>query len=165
VRIATALGLAVAATGLVALGTSCTSIDPGANYVVPDQVFNANYFYCFVEPELIFGQANGGKNCGSGANVSGGSAGGCHYSDKVPAMELQEHAPVTCKNGIPTDQTQIGAGSAAAGNLAAVSDEMDVDWMNAPVYIWPTQIVSAHPVQVFTPTSKVVMYLQMWATQ
>jgi hypothetical protein len=166
VRIAAALFVAVAGSGLASVIVSCVSIDPGPNYIVPDQVFNANYFYCFVEPQVIFGGANGGRNCGSGANVPGASGGGCHYSDKVPAMALQQHVPVTCANGIPTDPTQTGAGSPAANNFSAVSNEMDVDWMNAPLYIWPTQIVSAHPVQVFAPTdTKVVQYISTWAQQ
>ncbi len=62
VRVATALFVAVVASGLASVVTSCVSIDPGANYVVPDQIFNASYFYCFVEPQLIFGGANGGRN-------------------------------------------------------------------------------------------------------
>lgn len=133
----------------------CTSIDPGANYVVPQQVFNADYFYCFVEPQLIFG-----KKCGDDGTH------GCHYSDKVPEMELIDHPPVTCDaSGHPVDQTQVGAGSAAQSNLSAASLEMDADYLNAPLYLWPTQIVTAHPKQVFSPSDPVVKYLATWAQQ
>ena len=151
-RIAAALLVATAAV-LPGVG-ACTSVDPGANYVVPAQDFNASYFYCFVEPKLIFG-----KSCGDNGSH------GCHYSDKVPEMELIEHPAVTCANGQPTDQTQVGAGSAAASNYSAVSLEMDSDYMNAPIYIWPTQIVAAHPIQVFKPDDPVVQYLAAWAQQ
>jgi hypothetical protein len=165
VRIAAALSVAVATSGLASVLASCVTIDPGSNYIVPPEDFNADYFYCFVEPQLIFGAGNGGRSCGSGANVPGASVGGCHFSDKVPEMELQDHPPVTCTGGHPSDSTQTGAGSPASINFSAVSLEMDVDWMNAPIYIWPTQTVSAHPVQVFTPSSPVVKYIQTWATE
>ena len=151
-RIAEAL-LVVTALGAAPL-LGCTSIDPGSNYVVPDQVFNADYFYCFVEPQLIFG-----KKCGDDGTH------GCHYSDKVPEMELLDHPPVTCSGGHPVDMTEIGAGSPAQGNLSAVSLEMDTDYINAPIYIWPTQLVAAHPKKVFDPSDPVVQYISTWATQ
>jgi hypothetical protein len=150
VRIAAAFFVVAVSAASVA----CVSIDPGTNYVVPDEVFNADYFYCFVEPKLIFG-----KNCGDDGS------GGCHYSDKVPAMELIAHPAVSCTGGHPSDPTQIGAGSPAAANLSAVSLEMDSDYLNAPIYIWPTQIVAAHPKQVFTPSDPVVQYIASWAQQ
>jgi hypothetical protein len=37
--------------------------------------------------------------------------------------------------------------------------------MNAPIYIYPTQIVPSHPAQVFKPSSPVVKYIQTWATE
>jgi hypothetical protein len=42
---------------------------------------------------------------------------------------------------------------------------MSTDYLKAPIYIWPTQIVSAHPKQVFTQTDPVVQILATWATQ
>ncbi len=134
--------------------TACTSIDPGANYIVPDEVFNANYFYCFVEPNLIFG-----KKCGDNGT------GGCHFSDKVPEMQLVDHPPIQCANGAPVDSTTVGQGTPANSNLANVSQQMSTDWMNANIYIWPTQIVSAHPIQVFTPSDPVVKYIETWASE
>lgn len=147
----------VATSGCAAL----VSVDPGTNYIVPPENFNANYFYCFVEPNVILGGATPNHvSCGDNGTH------GCHYSDKVPEMQLQMHAPVTCANGVPTDLTQVGAGSPAANNLSSVSIEMSTDWMNAPIYIWPTQLVSAHPVLVYPPNdTSVTKYLATWATQ
>jgi hypothetical protein len=135
--------------------TGCTSIDPGPDYVVPPEDFSADYFYCFVEPNLIFG-----KKCGDDGSH------GCHYSDKVPGMALTDHEAVTCTNGHPTDTTMIGGGSAASNNLSAVSIEMSTDYTTAPLYIYPTQLVGAgaHPKQVFTPSDPVVKYIATWAT-
>ncbi len=132
---------------------ACTSIDPGTNYVVPLETFNADYFYCFVEPQLIFG-----KKCGDDGT------GGCHFSSKVPQMSLVDHAAVACTGGHPTDPTTVGAGSAPAANLSAVSIEMSTDYLNAPIYTYPTQI-SPHPKQVFMPSDPVVQIIATWATQ
>jgi len=153
------------ATGSMSV-SGCVSIDPGTNYVVPPEDFNANYFYCFVEPEVIFGGADGQKSCGSGANVAGASSGGCHFSDKVPAMLLTDHPAIACTNGVPDDPTQVGEGSAAANNLGAVALEFSTDWQNSPLYLWPTQIVTAHPVPVFPSSdTSVTKFLAMWATE
>jgi hypothetical protein len=159
VRLPAAAALAVATCGSAAPG--CVTIDPGPDYVIPPEDFNANYFYCFVEPQVILGGATPGHvQCGDNGTH------GCHYSDKVPAMQLIAHAPVPCANGVPSDPTLVGEGSPASSNLAAVSIEMDRDWMNAPIYIWPTQIVSAHPIQVYMPNdTDVTQYLATWATE
>jgi hypothetical protein len=151
------VGPLVLVASLSALALGCESIDPGANYVVPLNVFNANYFYCYVEPQLIFG-----KHCGDDGN---GNA-GCHYSDKIPGMALVEHPPVTCADGVPTDQTQVGTGSPAATNYSAVSGQMSTDYMNAGIYIYPTSTSTGmHPLQVYKPTDPVVMYIATWATE
>jgi hypothetical protein len=154
VQIAAAACVTGAMFACVLGGAGCTSIDPGTNYVVPLQDFNASYFYCFVEPNYIFG-----KGCGDDGSH------GCHYSNKVPELVLVEHDPVTCVNGQPTDMTQIGVGSPAQSNLSAVSLQMDTDYLDAPIYTWPTQIVAAHPKQVFMPGDPVVQYLATWATE
>lgn len=144
-----------------AVVTSCTTIDPGSNYVVPPEQFSADYFYCQVEPKLIFG-----KHCGDGAGVPGAGSGGCHYSDKVPAMALVQHPPVPCNGNTVTDITQTGAGSPAAQNFSAVSLEMNTDYLNAPLFLWPTQTDSTpHPVLVFSPSDPVVQILATWAQQ
>jgi hypothetical protein len=150
VRITT---LAVAAVASLS-SAGCESIDPGPDYVVPLDAYNQSYFYCFVEPNLIFA-----KSCGDDGSH------GCHYSDKVPAFVLIDHPPVTCANGQPTDMTQIGEGSPAENNYSQASIQMSPDYTTAPLYTWPTQIVSAHPKQVFTTTDPVVKFIATWATQ
>jgi len=156
VRTATAAFATAIAVALIALaaGAGCTTIDPGPQYEVPLVEFNADYFYCFVEPKLIFG-----KKCGDNGSHS------CHFTQKIPALVLIDHPPVSCMNGVPTDQTQIGEGTPAFDNLSSVSIEMDRDYQNAPIYQWPTQIVAAHPIQVFKPTDPVVQYIATWASE
>jgi hypothetical protein len=140
------------AVGAVALA-GCTSVDPGPQFVVPDEHFDADYFFCHVEPELIFA-----KMCGDD------SSGGCHYSGKIPAMALVMHPTIDCGGGDhPVDTTQIGPGSPPQSNLSAVSLEMSRDYTTAPLYIWPTQIVGAHPKKIFDTSDPVVQVIQTWA--
>jgi hypothetical protein len=165
------VGIAVA---LVA-GVSCQTVDPGPNPVVPAVQFNANYFYCVVEPQIIMGGLTG-TPCGDNGSH------GCHYSDKVPEMSLSPlPQPVTCAgsgtSAAPTDPTQTAEGTPANLNLGSVSFQMSSDYMNANIYLWPTQTIAAHPAQVFCSLSAtacplssatntaVVDIIQTWATQ
>jgi hypothetical protein len=147
---------AIVAPAMIALlgSVACTSVDPGPQFVVPDEHFDANYFFCHVEPQLIIA-----KQCGDDGS------GACHYSGKIPAMALVPLAsPVDCGGGeTPVDLTQIGPGSPPASNLAAVSLEMSTDYTTAPIYIWPTQIVSSHPKRVFDTNDPVVQVIATWA--
>jgi hypothetical protein len=139
----------------------CTTIDPGPNFVVPNTTFDPNYFYCHVEPELIFA-----KKCGSGDTSQGDPSNGCHFNPSaVSGMALIDHQPVDCGGGdLPIDMTQIGTGSAATSNLQAVSIEMSRDYLNAPLYVRPSG--SNHPRQIFMPgDATVTMLLATWASK
>src|SRR5271154_833862 len=109
----------------------CTTVDPGPNYVVPDETFDADYFYCHVEPELIFA-----KNCGPG-DPTLDRANSCHFNPSaVSGMALLSHSPVNCGGGNhPVDNTETGAGSPAQTNLENVSLEMNTDYLTAPLLI------------------------------
>jgi hypothetical protein len=140
---------------------SCTTIDPGPNFVIPDVTFNADYFYCHVEPELIFA-----KNCGPGDPSLGDSANGCHYNPSaVSGMALIQHPAVDCGGGDhPVDSSQTGTGGPAQGNLEAVSLEMNQDWQTAPLFVRPSG--NNHPRQIFTQSDMQVRNLLMtWATK
>jgi len=139
-------------------GVICETVDPGPNYVVQPIQYSANYFYCFVEPEVIMGGLTG-KPCGDDGSH------GCHYSDKVPAMPLQALAqPVACSGGVPVNASDVASGTSPALNLAQVSLQMSPIYTDAPIYLWPTQIVAGHPVQVYMPTdTAVVQILETWA--
>jgi hypothetical protein len=140
------------------------TVDPGPAYSVPLVQFNANYFYCVVEPQVIMGGLTG-TACGNNGS------GGCHYSDKVPAMVLEAlPTPVTCSGSgvaaVPTNQNQVVSGTAASNNLTAVSQQMSTSYMDAPIYTWPSGTSPGHPVIVFSPTDQsVINILQTWAMQ
>ena len=121
-------------------------------------MFDANYFYCFVEPQFIVA-----KQCGSG-DADGPAEwlplqlvrGERHGADPAPRDRLR-------RGSAPLDETQVGAGSPAQSNLQAVSLEMSVDYLNAPIILRPTG--HDHPRQVFTLSDPVVDIIGTWATK
>jgi hypothetical protein len=138
----------------------CTTVDPGSDFVIPQVTFNANYFYCSVEPDVLFA-----KKCGSGDPSLGDPANGCHYnSSAVSGMALIGHPAIACANGAPIDSTTVGAGSPAQSNLQAASLEMSTDYLNAPIILRPTG--HNHPRQIFAlnPPDPVVNIIATWAT-
>jgi hypothetical protein len=138
--------------GIVAAG--CTTVDPGPNFVVPNQVFNADYFYCHVEPQVIFANGCGDKQ-----------AGACHFSSSVPQMQLIQHAPIDCGGGEhPVDPTTVGQGSFAYANYTAASFEMNRDYTSASFYLYPTQQEN-HPLRIFPgdPNDPNVTIIATWA--
>jgi hypothetical protein len=141
--------------------SACTSIDPGSNFVVPVSTFDSAYFYCHVEPEFIFS-----KGCGPGDPSKGDPQNGCHFNPSaVSGMALRDHVPVNCSGGdLPVDATQTGSGTAAAGNLEAVSIEMSLDYSIAPVFVRPSG--HSHPRAIFSQSdTQVQMLLGAWATK
>jgi hypothetical protein len=144
-----------------AFSAACTTVDPGQNFVVPNVSFDPNYFYCHVEPQFIFAPM---YSCGTGQSTD--PPNGCHFNPSaVSGMALINHPLVDCGGGdIPVNQSQIGTGSAAASNYESVSIEMNVDWMNAPVFVRPTG--HTHPRQIFPETDmNVTMILSTWASK
>ncbi len=119
--------------------------------------FNADYFYCHVEPTVIFGNSCGDKTMGA-----------CHYTPSaVTGMPLQMHQPIQCSDGThPDDPTQVTTGTPAEANLESCSLEMRRDYTTAPFYLRPTQAV-AHPIQLFPPQANDpnVMVIATWATK
>ncbi|MEO8875837.1 MAG: hypothetical protein ABI461_09640 [Polyangiaceae bacterium] len=136
----------------------CTTIDPGPNFVVPDQTFNADYFFCHVEPELLVA-----KKCGPGDPAAGDPVNGCHFnSSAVSGMALLDHTPVDCGGGDhPVNTLQVGSGSPAQGNLQAASLEMSQDYLTAPIFVRPTG--TNHPRAVYQKDDPVVEVLKTWA--
>ena len=140
---------------MVALASwSCTTVAPGPNFVVPDEQFDADFFFCHVEPELLLA-----KKCGSG---DPGDNNNCHFNGSaVSGMALQNHPMIDCADGRPTNRSQIGAGGGAQGNLQAVSLEMSRDYLTAPLFLRPTG--QNHPRTIFPREDPVVDVIKQWA--
>jgi hypothetical protein len=148
----------VCGTGVAACAgaSGCTSIDPGPDFVVPEEVFDPDYFFCHVEPQLIIA-----KQCGPGDATDNGS---CHYSSSVSGMALVSHPMVDCGGGDhPLDPTQTTG--AAQSDFQAVSLEMSRDYMTAPLFVRPSNGLN-HPRVVFSPMDpQVNMLLATWASK
>lgn len=135
----------------------CTTVDPGPNFVVPDEQFDADFFFCRVEPELLFA-----KRCGPGDPAAGDAANGCHFnSSAVSGMAIADHAPVDCDGDRPRNRAQLGAGGPAQGNLQAVTLVMSRDVQTAPLFLRPTG--QNHPRAIFPREDPVVDLLRQWA--
>jgi hypothetical protein len=152
---------------LLALSTGCVSVDPGGDFADPDPDFDANYFYCHVEPGLIFAYS-----CGTGDPSKGDRANGCHFNPSaVSGMALLEHPVIDCGGGdIPVDLTQVGTGSPAQSNLSAVSLEMSKDYTTATLFTRPSSYhgtpPAAHPRAIFDQSDPTVnLLLSTWASK
>ncbi len=151
-------GGAAAATVLaVALAQlRCTTVDPGPNFVVPDESFDPDFFFCRVEPELLVA-----KKCGPG-EPGVDPANGCHFnSSAVSGMALADHPPVECAGDRPLNRALLGAGSPAQGNLQAASLVMSRDYLTAPILVRPTG--QNHPRVIFNRDDPVTDVIRQWA--
>lgn len=135
----------------------CTTVDPGPNFVVPDPQFDADFFFCRVEPELLVT-----KKCGSGDPGAGDAANGCHFNpNAVSGMALRSHAPIECANDRPTNRALLTPGGAAQGNLESVTFVMSPDVLTAPLFLRPTG--QNHPRAIFGRDDPFVETLRQWA--
>jgi len=136
---------------------ACTTVDPGPNFVVPDENFDADFFFCHVEPQVLTV-----KKCGPGDPAAGDPANGCHFNaSAVSGMALSNHAPIDCAGDHPTNRAQIGAGGAAQGNLQAVTLEMSKDINTAPLLLRPTG--QNHPRKIFDRNDPAAEVLRQWS--
>lgn len=147
----------VGGAACLGLAWSCTTVEPGPNFVVPDEQFDADFFFCRIEPELLIA-----KKCGPGDPGAGDQSNGCHFnSSAVSGMALANHAPVDCLDGHPVNRGQVGAGSGAQANLQSVSLEMSRDYVTAPFFLRPTG--QNHPRSVFPREDPVTDLIRQWA--
>jgi hypothetical protein len=137
--------------------TSCESVDPGPNFVIPNESFNEDYFFCYVEPQYLFA-----KQCGPGGSGDGGR---CHFNaSAVSGMALRDHPPVDCDaNGHPTNRAQVSTGSLARANFTSASLEMSRDYQTAPILVRP--LGANHPRPIFMMGDAAIAVLQQWATK
>jgi hypothetical protein len=57
---------------------ACTTVDPGPNFTASNTAFDADFFYCHVEPEFIVA-----KKCGPGDPSKGDASNGCHFNSSA----------------------------------------------------------------------------------
>jgi hypothetical protein len=162
--LSTRLALALA-PWVVLVTCGCTSVDPGANPAIAPVTFDADFYYCHVEPELIVA-----KRCGPGDPSMGDGSNSCHFTaSAVSGMVLQDHPAIDCGGGDhPVDRTSVGMGSPAQANFGWVSLEMNKNIDQAPLFVRPSGAGGAlyHPRQVFSDTDpQVITLLTTWANR
>jgi hypothetical protein len=157
---ATVRGLAL---GLVSLLGGCgenglfpSTVDQGADFNVADVVFDENFFYCRVEPELF------AHSCGPGDQGLGDAANGCHYN--VTSFRLSDYAPLvfeSCNGGVVPS---AGAPAQARQNYQVSQARMDRVPERARLFTRPTQ-AAQHPRKIFEPDSQTADVIRDWATK
>ena len=150
------VGLLVSMSSCGADGLLPTSVDPGADFVQEDVVFDDEFFYCRVEP-ILFAQS-----CGAG--VSGSDPpNGCHFS--VTKFRLTDYMP-RVSEGCVGDA--LGPGvflpTEAKQNYTAAQARMKRDPNLAPLLQRPTG-KATHPRQIFDAASEDANVIRQWATQ
>lgn len=140
-----------AALGVAFLG--CGTVDPGPDFQIAEVVFDANFFYCKVEPMLVQ------EKCGAGDPTKDTS--GCHFN--VTSFRLQDQ---------PVDQlADCGGGVVPKGNVTSISqanwgaasEKMSTDPDRAPLLLRPTER-AVHPRQIFPDKSPQADLIRQWAT-
>jgi len=136
---------------------SCNeTVDPGEDFSVADVIFDANFFYCRVEP-MIFEQG-----CGAG-NGSGESSASCHHTQT--SFRVVDYSPLfadNCEGGVvPVSGSPPGE---AQQNYQRAQAKMNRDPGKALLLIKPTG-VATHPRTVFDNDSPEADLIREWATQ
>jgi hypothetical protein len=149
---------------LLLIGASCgehgllpTSVDPGADFVQEDVIFDDEFYYCRVEP-MLFQQG-----CGSGT-AGTDPANGCHFS--VTKFRLTDYGPPrvgdTCNGDALAAGTLVPV--AAQQNYTAAQARMKRDPSLAALLLRPTN-QARHPRKIFDDDSPEADVIRQWATQ
>lgn len=133
------------------------AIDPGADFVVADVVFDSGFYYCRVEPVLVT------QRCGPGDPAAGDPANGCHHN--VTSFRLTEYMPLVaerCNGGVTPAGGSIPA--AAQQNYQSAQARMKRDPGRAQLLLRATG-QTKHPRALFSAASSEAEVIRQWATQ
>lgn len=153
-----AVGLALAVSACGDDGLFPSSVEPGANFVQDDVVFDKEFYYCRVEPMLFAPE----QSCGSG--VAGKDpANGCHFS--VTKFRLTDYTPRVSTSCVGD---ALGTGAivpvTAQQNYTAAQARMKRDPKLAALLLRPTG-KSTHPRKIFDDNTPQADVIRQWATQ
>ena len=136
-------------------GVLPTTVDPGQDFQIADVIYDANYFYCKVEPMLFT------QHCGPGDGSKGDPSGGCHFN--VTSFRLTNYSPLvgsSCNGLTPT----INAPNPAQHYYEAAQAQMNRNPDQAPLLNRPTGTI-AHPRVIFKKSSPQADIIRTWATK
>jgi hypothetical protein len=145
---------AMLALAFLGLGSACSTVEPGTEFSIAAVTYDANYFYCVVEPKVLMA-----KSCGTGDPALDSS--GCHATVTHFRINVASMTPVACNGLTPIDAVPLSS----QANYQAAQSEMTLDYENAPLIAWPTQKFSGHPRQIFKPTDPEYDIIKDWATK
>lgn len=130
---------------------ACSTVEPGGDPQIAQVVYEEDYFYCQVLPNVIVAQS-----CGSG-DPTQDTAGGCHASaTSFRVVPLSGDVPCT-------GNRRSGAlPQGASENYTAAQSEMTQDPDTAPLLAHPTK-KAGHPRQIFATQSPEADIIRQWA--
>jgi hypothetical protein len=134
----------------------CTSVEPGEDIQIADVVYDANFYYCTVEP-MLFGQ-----RCGPGDPGKGDGGGSCHFN--VTTFRLIDYAPLVGESCSGPITPTAGIPSEASSNYSSAQTKMQIDPNLAPLLNRPTG-KAAHPRAIFGLNEPPADIIRQWATQ
>ena len=123
---------------------------------IADVVYDANYYYCTVEP-MLFQQ-----RCGPGDSAQGDSNGGCHFA--VTSFRLSDYTPLVGDSCQGTNTPGASIPPQARTNYASAQAKMQLDPNQAPLLIRPTG-KAAHPRKIFDVNGPEAQIIKDWATK
>ena len=132
----------------------CSTVEPGGDPQIAQVVYDEDFFYCVVLPQVLVAQS-----CSSG-EPGKDMSGGCHASaTSFRVLPMQPSDMVECDaNGKVTGTiSQI-----ASSNYVAAQSEMNPNADSAPLLIHPTQ-KATHPRQIFDTNSTEAGIIREWA--
>jgi len=132
-----------------------TTVDPGPDYSIADLVFDESFFYCQVEPRVMFAH-----RCGAGDPGQGDSSGGCHFN--VTAFRLTDYTPPV-GDGCMGNVVGTPIPAAARQNYQTSQARMRRDPEVAPLLQRPLKKLT-HPRVIFNDDSDAADALREWAT-
>ena len=153
---ALSLAFAGALLGCGENGLFPSTVDQGADFNVADVIFDENYFYCKVEPELF------AHSCGPGDPGQGDAANGCHYN--VTSFRLSDYMPLvadSCNGGVVPS---VGPTAQARQNYQVSQARMDRVPERARLLQRPTG-AQQHPRTIFASDSPTADVIRDWATK
>jgi hypothetical protein len=133
---------------------SCSTIEPGGDPQIAQVVYDDDFFYCQVLPNVIVA-----RSCATG-DAAKGDMGGCHSSGTpFRVLPLGPNDVVACDaNG----KHAGGISQVASSNYGAAQFEMNPDPDSAPLLTHPTQ-KTTHPRLVFDTNSMEADIIRQWA--
>ena len=135
----------------IAMLVACSTIEPGGNPQIAQVVYDEEFFYCQVLPNVLLAQS-----CGSG-DPAQDTAGGCHATATSFKL-VPVSAPPTCDGNRHIGDLPAGA----ADNYTASQAEMTQDPVTTPLLTHPTKQTS-HPRQIFDVGSPEAEIIRQWS--